>query len=82
MANTPSPGAPFLPKPAPKPGPPPKPTPQPLPPTKNFSKKDDSKDAKARIVENKKEKEMTKRMVWCAVLSAMNELQELRGLPV
>ncbi|KAE9568620.1 hypothetical protein CGMCC3_g15252 [Colletotrichum fructicola] len=34
MANSPSLGAPFLPKPAPKPGPPPKPTPQPLPPTK------------------------------------------------
>ncbi|KAF3801801.1 hypothetical protein GCG54_00015021 [Colletotrichum gloeosporioides] len=48
--------------------------------------KDDLEEAKARIVEikeeNKKEKEMTKRMVWCPVLPAMNELQGLKGLPV
>ncbi|KAI8264442.1 hypothetical protein K4K58_012350 [Colletotrichum sp. SAR11_239] len=48
--------------------------------------KDELEEAKAEIVEmkkeNKKEKEVTKRMVWRAVLPAMNELQELKGLPV
>lgn len=42
-------------------------------------------EARATIVEmkkeNKKEKEMTKRMVWCAVLPVMNELRELQGQP-
>ncbi|KAJ0306078.1 hypothetical protein Brms1b_010579 [Colletotrichum noveboracense] len=47
--------------------------------------KDDLEEARATIMEmkkeNKKEKEMTKRMVWCAVLPAMNELRELQGQP-
>lgn len=47
--------------------------------------KDGLEEARATIVEmkkeNKKEKEMTKRMVWCAVLPVMNELRELQGQP-
>ncbi|KAI8294746.1 hypothetical protein K4K59_005000 [Colletotrichum sp. SAR11_240] len=47
--------------------------------------KDDLEEARATIVEmkkeKKKEKDMTKRMLWCAVLPMMNELRELQGLP-
>ncbi|KAF4916988.1 hypothetical protein CGCVW01_v009866 [Colletotrichum viniferum] len=47
--------------------------------------KDDLEEAKAEIVEmkkeNKREKDVTKRMVWCAVLPIINELRELQGQP-
>ncbi|KAH0428521.1 hypothetical protein CcaCcLH18_08983 [Colletotrichum camelliae] len=43
--------------------------------------KDDLGEARATIMEIKKEKDMAKRMVWCAVLPIMNELRELKGQP-